>query len=222
MNILLVEDDLQITSYLKKGLEEEDFSVEVAHDGQEGLSCVREKSYDVIILDWMLPMLSGIDICTIARKNGINTPILILSAKSDIEDKVEGLNCGADDYLSKPFAFDELVARINALLRRKKIQKDTTLEVGDLIFNISTRETKRANKTIPLTVKEYELLELLMKNRGHIVSLKKIVAYLWGDEVISSNIITVLIHHLRSKIDDKHALKLIKTVRKLGYKIDDI
>ena len=222
MNILLVEDDQQITSYLKKGLEEEHFSVEVAYDGQEGLSCVREKSYDVIILDWMLPMLSGIDICTIARKTEINTPILILSAKSDIEDKVEGLNCGADDYFSKPFAFDELVARINALLRRKKIQKDTTLEVGDLIFNISTRETKRANKTIPLTVKEYELLELLMRNRGHIVSLKKIVAYLWGDEVISSNIITVLIHHLRSKIDDKHALKLIKTVRKLGYKIDDI
>lgn len=222
MNILLVEDDQQITSYLKKGLEEEHFCVEVAYDGQEGLSCVREKSYDVIILDWMLPKLSGLDICTIARNNNINTPILILSAKSDIEDKVEGLNCGADDYLSKPFAFDELVARINALLRRKKIQKDTTLEVGDLIFNISTRETKRANEIIPLTVKEYELLELLMKNRGHIVSAKKIVAHLWGDEVISSNIITVLIHHLRSKIDDKHALKLIKTVRKLGYKIDDI
>ncbi len=222
MNILLVEDDQQITSYLKKGLEEEHFSVEVAYDGQEGLSCVREKSYDVIILDWMLPKLSGLDICTIARNNNINTPILILSAKSDIEDKVEGLNCGADDYLSKPFAFDELVARINALLRRKKIQKDTTLEVGDLIFNISTRETKRDNEIIPLTVKEYELLELLMKNRGHIVSAKKIVAYLWGDEVISSNIITVLIHHLRSKIDDNHSLKLIKTIRKLGYKIDDI
>lgn len=222
MNILLVEDDQQITSYLKKGLEEERFCVEVARDGEDGLSCVREKNYEVIILDWMLPKISGIDICTIARKNGINTPILILSAKSDIEDKVEGLNCGADDYLSKPFAFDELVARINALVRRKKIQKDTTLEVDDLIFNISTRETKRANETIALTVKEYELLELLMKNKGHIVSVKKIVTHLWGDEVIASNIITVLIHHLRSKIDENHTIKLIKTVRRLGYKIDDI
>jgi len=222
MNILLVEDDQQITSYLKKGLEEEGFSVEVVHDGEDGLLHVRTKSYEVIILDWMLPKLSGIDICTIARSNSINTPILMLSAKSDIEDKIEGLNCGADDYLSKPFAFDELVARINALVRRKTLQNDTLLTVADLTFNVTAREIKRANTTIALTVKEYELLELLMKSMGHIVSAKKISDYLWGDEDIESNIITVLIHHLRSKIDGNHDIKLIKTVRKLGYKIDDI
>ncbi len=221
MNILIVEDDTQIASYLQKGLEEESFIVDVAYDGVEGLTCVREKNYDVIVLDWMLPKLSGIDICTIARKNNINTPILMLSAKSDIQDKIEGLNCGADDYLPKPFSFDELVARINAILRRKNLKEDTVLRVSDLTFNISTREVLREEKIINLTVKEYELLEILMKNKGHIVSVKKIVTYLWGNDTISSNIIMVLIHHLRSKIDEEYSQKLIKNVRKLGYKIDE-
>ncbi len=222
MDILIVEDDTQIASYLKKGLQEESFMVEVAYDGVEGLACIRKNNYEVIVLDWMLPKLSGIDICTIARKNGINTPILILSAKSNIESRVEGLDCGADDYLPKPFSFDELVARINALMRRKKLQKDTILKVSDLIFNVSKREVTRGDESILLTIKEYELLEILMKNKGHVVSVKKIVSGLWGEESISSNIITVLIHHLRSKIDEKHSQKLIKTIRKLGYKIDDI
>ena len=177
--------------------------------------------YDVIVLDWMLPNLSGLDLCTIARKNDINTPILMLSAKSSIQDRVEGLNCGADDYLPKPFSFDELVARINALLRRKRLQKANILEVADLVFDVVEREATRAGKTINLTGKEYELLEILMKNKEHVVSTKKIVSHLWEDETISSNIIIVMIHHLRSKIDDGHSKKLIKTVRKIGYKIDD-
>ncbi len=222
MDILIVEDDTQIASYLKKGLGEESFVVDVAGDGVEGLAYIRKKEYEVIVLDWMLPKLSGIDICTIARKNGINTPILILSAKSNIENKVEGLDCGADDYLPKPFSFDELVARINALMRRKKLQKDTVLRVSDLTFNVSKREVTRGERSIVLTIKEYELLEILMKNKGHVVSVKKIISGLWGEETISSNIITVLIHHLRSKIDENHSQKLIKTIRKLGYKIDDI
>ncbi len=221
MNILIVDDDEHINSYLKKGLEEEGFVVDTAMNGQDGLLNIRTKSYEVIILDWMLPKLSGIDICTIVRKNNIGTPILMLSAKGDIEDKIEGLNCGADDYLSKPFSYDELIARVNALIRRKKLQKDTILEVADLSFNITNREIKRGGKTIVLTVKEYELLELLIKNKGHLVSSKKISKYLWGDENIESNIITVLIHHLRSKIDGKFDVKLIKTVRRLGYKIND-
>ncbi len=222
MRILIVEDDVTIASYLKKGLEEESFSVDVAYDGVDGLTFVREKNYAVMVIDWMLPKLSGIDICTIARKNGINTPIMILSAKSNIQDRVEGLDCGADDYLPKPFSFDELVARIRALIRRQKLQKDTILKAGNLIFNVSKRKVSRDDKEIELTIKEYELLEILMINKGHVVSVKKIISSLWSEESVSSNIITVLIHHLRNKIDDFHARKLIKTVRKLGYKIDDI
>jgi len=222
MNILVVEDDIQISSYLKKGLEEESFTVMIANDGVEGLAYIRKYTFDIIILDWMLPNLSGIDVCTITKKNDINTPILMLSAKSNIQDKVEGLNAGADDYLSKPFSFDELVARINALIRRNKLQEDTILKVGDLFFNLYTKEVSREGKLIDLTVKEYEFLELLMKNKGHVVSDKKISSTLWGDEEISSNIIKVLIHHLRNKLDDGFSKKLIKTVRKIGYKIDDI
>ena len=222
MRILIVEDDVTIASYLKKGLEEESFSVDVAYDGVDGLTFVREKNYAVMVIDWMLPKLSGIDICTIARKNGINTPIMILSAKSNIQNRVEGLDCGADDYLPKPFSFDELVARIRALIRRQKLQKDTILKAGNLIFNVSKRKVSRDDKEIELTIKEYELLEILMINKGHVVSVKKIISSLWSEESVSSNIITVLIHHLRNKIDDFHARKLIKTVRKLGYKIDDI
>jgi len=156
MNILIVEDDTQIVSYLKKGLEEESFVVDVAYDGIEGLSLTRKKVFDVIILDWMLPKLSGIDICTIVKKNNITTPILMLSAKSSIQDKVDGLNNGADDYLSKPFSFDELVARINALIRRKELQKDTLLRVADLSFDIYKREVSRDGKMINLTAKEYD------------------------------------------------------------------
>ncbi|MDX1810164.1 MAG: response regulator transcription factor [Sulfurospirillaceae bacterium] len=222
MNILVVEDDAQIASYLQKGLLEESFSVDVANDGVEGLACIRKKTYDVIVLDWMLPNLDGIDICTIARKNNINTPILMLSAKSSIQDRIEGLNSGADDYLPKPFSFDELIARINALLRRKKFQKANILEIADLVFDITERKATRAGKLITLTIKEYELLEILMENKGHVVSTKKIISHLWKDETISSNIIIVLIHHLRSKIDDGHSKKLIKTIRKIGYKIDDV
>ena len=221
MNILVVEDDAKIASYLQKGMLEESFSVDVANDGVEGLACIRKKTYDVIILDWMLPNLDGIDICTIARKNNINTPILMLSAKSNIQDRIEGLNAGADDYLPKPFSFDELIARINALLRRKKFQKTNILEIADLNFDITERKVTREGKLITLTIKKYELLEILMENKGHVVSMKKITSHLWQDETISSNIIIVLIHHLRSKIDDGHAKKLIKTIRKIGYKIDD-
>ncbi len=222
MDILIVEDDTQIASYLKKGLEEESFRVDIAYDGVEGLSFAREKNYDVIILDWMLPKLSGIDICTIVKKNSVNIPILMLSAKSSIQDKVDGLNCGADDYLSKPFSFDELLARVNALIRRKKLQKDSLLRVADLTFDIYKREVLRGGNVISLTSKEYDFLELLMQNRGHVVSIKKITSALWGNESISSNIIKVLMHHLRNKLDTGYEKTLIKTVRKIGYKIDDI
>ncbi len=222
MNILIVEDDTNTALYLRKGLVEESFTVDVASDGTQGLAKIRQNSYDIIILDWMLPALSGIDLCVIARKNDINTPILMLSAKSDIRDKIEGLNCGADDYLSKPFSFDELLARIHALVRRKTLQHDIILKVGNLTFNVSKRKVQRGKKDIKLTNKEYELLELLMRNKGHVVSIKKITTHLWQDETISDSIIKVMIYHLRNKIDENEEKKLIKTVRKFGYKIDDI
>jgi len=221
MNILIVEDDANIALYLRNGLVEESFIVDVASDGAEGLAKIRQNVYDVIILDWMLPVLSGIEICVIARKNDINTPILMLSAKSDIQDKIEGLNCGADDYLSKPFSFDELLARIYALARRRTLQDDIVLEVSDLIFNVSKRKVQRNGNNINLTSKEYALLEILMKNTGHVVSIKKITTHLWQDETISDSIIKVLIHHLRVKIDENYPNKLIKNIRKFGYKIDE-
>jgi len=222
MNILIVEDDANIAKYLSNGFVEESFIVDVASDGTEGLAKIRQNVYDVIILDWMLPILSGVDLCAIARNNDINTPILMLSAKSDIRDKIEGLNCGADDYLPKPFSFDELLARIYALVRRKKLQYDIILKVCDLSFNVTNRKIQRGEKEIKLTTKEYELLEILMKNKGHVVSIKKIATHLWQNETISESFIKVLIHHLRSKIDENWPIKLIKTVRKFGYKIDDI
>jgi len=221
MSVLIVEDDQQIVSYLKKGLEEESFEVEITTNGEDGLALIRQKSYSLIILDWMLPNLSGIDLCTIARNNNINTPILILSAKGDIQDKIEGLNSGADDYLSKPFSFDELVARVNALIRRRKLQKDTIYTCGDLKFNITKRVLSKDDNEIFLTTKEYELLDLLMQNRGHVVSMQKIITFLWGDEEISSNIVNVLIHHLRVKLCEEDSSKYIKTIRKLGFKIDE-
>jgi DNA-binding response OmpR family regulator len=221
MNILIVEDDLKIASYLQKGFKEESFDVEIANNGIDGLSCVRNNKYDIIILDWMLPGLSGVDICTIARKNDILTPILILSAKSNIQDRVTGLNCGADDYLPKPFSFDELLARVNALLRRNKMHKSTILRVSNLTFDLIDKKVQRGDRDIELTSKEYDLLEILMKNKGHVVSNKKISSFLWKNETTSSNIIMVLIHHLRSKVDDGFEKKLIKTVRKIGYKIDE-
>ncbi|NOX14765.1 MAG: response regulator transcription factor [Epsilonproteobacteria bacterium] len=222
MNILIVEDDTNIALYLRNGLVEESFIVDVASDGAEGLAKIRQNTYDIIILDWMLPSLSGIDLCVIARKNDINTPILMLSAKSDIRDKIEGLNCGADDYLPKPFSFDELLARIYALARRRTLQHDIILEVSNLTFNVSKRKVKRGEKNIKLTTKEYELLELLMQSKGHMVSIKKITTHLWQDETVSDSIIKVMIYHLRNKIDEDENQKLIKTVRKFGYKIDDI
>ncbi len=222
MNVLIVEDDTNIAQYLSNGLIEESFVVDVANDGAEGLAKIRQNVYDIIILDWMLPVLSGIELCVIARKNSVDTPILMLSAKSDIQNRVEGLNCGADDYLPKPFSFDELLARIHALIRRRKLQHDHILKVSDLAFNISSRKVKRGEKEIRLTTKEYELLEILMKNQGHVVSIKKITTHLWQDETISESIIKVLVHHLRSKIDKEQSKTLIKTIRKIGYKIDDI
>ncbi len=221
MNILIVEDDKKIANYSKQGFEEENFIVDVAYNGEDGLSLLQKNTYDAIILDWMLPGIDGIEVCKQARELGLTTPIIMLTAKVFIEDRVLGLNSGADDYIPKPFYFEELLARVNALMRRASYSSDPNIKIADLIIDMHKREVTRAGKLIELTPKEYGILELLVKNRGKVVKLKTITEQLWENEDdISSNIINVYMHHLRHKIDSNCEVKLIKTIRKLGFRID--
>jgi DNA-binding response OmpR family regulator len=221
MKILLIEDDEKIAKNIKEYLKKEGFRVDWAKDGEEGYYLAFNNNYDVLIVDWMLPKMSGIDVIKKLREKDIFTPALILTAKSDIEDKVEGLNV-ADDYLTKPFDFEELVARIKALFRRSKNIKENVLKVGDLELNPDTKEVRRAGKNIELTAKQFELLKYLMINKGKIVSEEQIAQNLWEmDEEINSNVINVYISHLRKKIDKDFDKKLIKTFRGMGFKISD-
>jgi len=220
VKILIVEDDKKISSFIKRGLEEEYFSIDVAYDGEEGFLLATLNSYDVIILDWMLPKMDGVELCKKIRTSNITTPVLMLTAKSDIEDKVFGLENGADDYLSKPFAFEELIARVKALHRRNSYKSKNILTVDDLKLNPLTREVTRGSSKIELSVKEYELLEFLMRNRGRIVTNAMIMDNIWDmQQDIESNVINVYIHHLRNKIDKNSENKLIHTVRGAGYRI---
>jgi DNA-binding response OmpR family regulator len=221
MKVLLIEDDEKIAKNIKEYLKKEGFRVDLAKDGEEGFYLAQNNNYDVLIVDWMLPKMSGIDVIKKLREKDILTPALILTAKSDIEDKVEGLNV-ADDYLTKPFDFEELVARIKALFRRSKNIKENILRVGDLELNPDTKEVRRAGKNIELTAKQFELLKYLMINKGKIVSEEMITQNLWEmDEEINSNVINVYISHLRKKIDKDFDKKLIKTFRGMGFKISD-
>ncbi len=221
MNILIVEDDKKIANYSKQGFEEEGFLVDVTYSGEDGLKLIEKNSYDAIVLDWMLPGISGIEVCKKIRECKIITPVIMLTAKTDISDKVLGLNSGADDYVLKPFSFEELLARINALSRRAAYKKTDIIRIDDLEVDTQKREVFRKKKKINLTAKEYEIFELLIKNRGHIVKIKNIINVLWeNDNDISSNVVNVYMHHLRHKIDESHKKKLIKTIRKHGFKID--
>jgi len=221
MKVLLVEDDKKLAKIIEKMLKRENFRVDVAEDGEEGLYLARNNKYDVMIIDWMLPKLSGIDLIKTLKKEGINTPTLILTAKSDIEDKVEGLSV-ADDYLTKPFEFEELIARLKALFRRNKKLPENIIKVGDLEMNLDTKEVKRAGKVIELTAKQFELLKLLMINKNKIVTPEMIEENLWEmNEERDSNVITAHISYLRKKIDKGFDKELIKTIRGMGYKISD-
>jgi len=220
MNILIVEDDKKIANYSKEGFEEENFCVDVVYNGEDGLKKIKNNTYDAIILDWMLPGIDGIEVCKKIRSLEIVTPIIMLTAKVFIEDKVLGLNSGADDYVSKPFYFEELLARVNALIRRASYDKNLDIKIEDLVVDLQKREVARKGKQIELTPKEYSILELLVKNRGKVVRINTIVKEIWeNDDDISSNIINVYMHHLRHKIDNGHKKKLIVTVRKHGYRI---
>ncbi|MGA1790093.1 MAG: response regulator [bacterium] len=222
MRILLVEDELRIANFIERGLKEEHYAVDVAYNGEEALYMADLNPYDLIILDLMLPDRDGLSVCETLRKSKIDTPILMLTAKSDIRDKVTGLDSGADDYLTKPFAFEELLARVRALLRRKKTEKVTLLKIADLELDQRTHKVKRAGREIKLTSKEYALLEYLLLNANQVVTRTMISEHVWNEDFDSfTNITDVYINYLRNKIDKGSDKQLIHTIRGVGYIIKE-
>ncbi|MEO8581188.1 MAG: response regulator transcription factor [Patescibacteria group bacterium] len=224
MRILIVEDEQRIARTLKKGLELEKYAVDISFDGSEGFSLASTEAYDVIVLDLMLPEISGVEICQKLREKKINTPILMLTAKSQIQDKVSGLNAGADDYLTKPFSFEELLARIRALSRRPKHSLATILTVGELSLDTNTYIVKRAEQQLSLSSKEFALTEYLMRNEGKILTKDQIIQHVWDyDADILPNTVEVYIRNLRKKIDDpfKDKVPLIQTIRGFGYRLGE-
>lgn len=222
MRILVVEDDRKVGAFLQKGLREENYAVDLARDGEAALELAQVHSYDVILLDVMLPRRDGFAVCRELRQKGILTPVLMLTAKDTVEDKVAGLGEGADDYLTKPFSFEELLARIRALLRRSQDYKTKVLKVADLVLDPVSRRVSRADKPVALTGREYALLEFLMRNKGRILTESRIIEHVWDMNYEgTSNIVSVYIKYLRGKIDNASPLKLIRTVRGHGYVIDE-
>lgn len=222
MRILVVEDEHRIANSIKKGFEQESYAVDVAYDGEAGYDLASTEDYDLIVLDLMLPKMDGIEMTKQLRKENIHTPILILTAKGQIEDRVKGLDTGADDYLVKPFSFEELLARVRALSRRPKNSLGTVLEVKGLTLNPKTYEVKRDDKNIKLSSKEFSLVEFLMRNAGKIMSKDQIISHVWDyDADVLPNTVEVYIKSLRNKIDApfKNKEPLITTVRGFGYKI---
>jgi heavy metal response regulator len=222
MRILLVEDEGRIADFIRKGLSECGYAVDVANDGEEALDWAGVAEFDIIVLDVMLPVRDGIEVCRILRQRGIHTPILMLTARDAVEDRVRGLDSGADDYLVKPFAFAELLARLRALARREPSVSGTRLQAGDLALDTATREVSRQGRSIALTSKEYALLEHLMRHPNQVLTRTMIAEHVWNyDFDNATNVIDVHIRNLRRKIDDPFPTKLIHTVRGAGYRISD-
>jgi DNA-binding response OmpR family regulator len=223
MRILVVEDEHKIANAIKKGLEHENYAVDVVYDGTQGLDFAQSEEYDVIILDRLLPGIDGIEICRTIRAKQIHTPVLLLTAKGQIEDKVEGLDTGADDYMVKPFAFSELFARVRALSRRPKQATGSTLSLDSLTLNTVTYEVKRGNSVIRLSSKEYSLLEYLLRHKNKIITKEQIINHVWSyDADVLPNSVEVYIKHLRDKIDTPFkGPDLIHTVRGFGYKLGE-
>ncbi|MBH0203521.1 MAG: response regulator transcription factor [Nitrospira sp.] len=223
-HILVIEDDERISSFIRRGLEAEGYLVDVVQDGHEGVQ-KGMAPYDLILLDLLLPDQSGHEVCQALRREGVHTPILILTAKDALEDKLSGFDHGADDYLTKPFAFEELLARIKALLRRRPScnqETDPVLHITDLMLNRSSREVRRGGKVIALTRKEFDLLEFLMSNANKALSRTSILEHVWGYHYDTmTNTVDVYIGYLRKKVDSGSQVKLIQTVRDFGYKISD-
>jgi heavy metal response regulator len=218
MRILIIEDEKKVAGFLKNGLKEEGYAVDNAFDGQTGFDMAVENEYDIIILDLMLPGLDGITLCKKLREESNHTPILMLTAREAVKDRVIGLDAGADDYMTKPFAFEELLARVRVILRKRPITQELKLEIGDLILDLITHKVKRGGDEIELTTKEYALLEFLMRNAGTIVTRTMIAEHVWDINFETfTNVIDVYINYLRNKIDRDHDEKLIHTVRGRGY-----
>jgi DNA-binding response OmpR family regulator len=223
MKILLVEDDHRIARFVLRGLAAEGYAVEVADNGDDALELCRSNEYAIVILDRMLPGIDGIEICATLRRERRQCLVLMLTAKDALQDKVEGLTAVADDYLTKPFAFDELLARLQALLRRTRYEPDEPLlQVGDLTLDPATRRARRGEREIVLTLKEYMLLAYLMENAGKVLSRTRILNHVWGYNFDpESKVVDVYIRYLRQKVDEGEAKPIVKTVRGFGYTVSD-
>jgi len=222
MRILIVEDEQKAANYLKKGLTENGFSVDIANDGEDGLHLATTEVYSLIILDVMLPLRGGWSIIKELRATGNDVPVIFLSARDAVHDRVHGLELGADDYLVKPYAFSELLARIRIILRRHPLQQPELMKMADLELDLIRHKARRGGASLDLTVKEFQLLALMLRRRGEVLSRTTISEQVWGINFDSdTNIVDVAIRRLRKKVDDPFALKLIHTIRGVGYVIDE-
>jgi DNA-binding response OmpR family regulator len=218
MRVLVIEDETKVGSFIKRALEEESYAVDLCEDGAQGLDMALSGSYDLIMIDLMLPSLPGLEVLTRLRKEKIQTPVLILTAQSKVDQRVKGLDAGADDYLTKPFAIDELLARVRALLRRGPAESPGIFQIDDLVLNPATREVTRGGQRIDLTVKEYALLEYFMRHAGRVLTRPMISDHVWNQDFDTfTNVIDVYVNYLRNKIDRGRARKLIHTIRGSGY-----
>ena len=220
MRILVIEDDPTVGQYIKRGIEEQRWACDLVVDGESGEARATSEAYDLVILDMRLPKKSGLDVLNTLRSRGFERPVLVLTAQDAIDAKVTALRAGADDYVTKPFAFEELLARVEALARRPRALASPVLKIADLTLDQATREVKRGDDVLDVTPKEYAVLEYLMRHPGRVMSRTLITEYAWGYNFDpGTNIVDVVINHLRKKIDSKHAKKLISTVRGVGYMI---
>ena len=223
MRLLLVEDNKRLSDSLRLTLEDDGYAVDVAYDGLDGEEMGLMDAYDIIILDIMLPGKDGIEVCKALRNKRVRTPVLMLTARDALEDRVLGLDSGADDYLVKPFEVDELRARVRALLRRESAAKTGVLQIGDLILDPATHTVKRCDQPIELTAKEFSLLEYMMRHPNNLITREMAEAHLWSYEnIVASNVVDVYIRRLRRKIDDPFEIKLFETLRGSGYRIRDV
>ena len=220
MRILVVEDEVKLASALREGLEADGYSVQAEHTGEGGFYLLRSESFDLAILDVMLPGKSGLEILTALRQKGMTIPVLLLTARDEVADRVRGLDAGADDYLVKPFAFAELLARVRTLLRRGKQETPARLQLADLEMDVSTRSTRRGGRLVELTAREFEILEYLLRNQGRVVSREMLAKEVWKEisrQVPLDNVIDVHIARLRHKVDEDFATRLVHTVRGVGF-----